>query len=312
VAGESVKLAIELIDDGQPAQRPQPPEGEGTPSSQPQRPALEGESPEDARGGERGAKEPGGSRTWLDRIKQGAELFEGAARRLERFSVPLAGNDFLAAFRASADSASDGLAKLGPYGQTASVALQSLTGVVESMGSVTNAFIERGKQLAQFSPELSASNARAEMSRMFSDMAEAEALGGDLSRLQDSQTALIEFLKEAILPLKKWIISTLGPMVETFTATLQNFYIIGEKAYGILQPFIELVGSVLSGILNALGQIMSLIDEGVGLARARREKFGAPLRNDVFDEIARSITERAAVPLAPLDRAAPLLGGAIP
>jgi hypothetical protein len=324
---DGVRLDIVLTDDGQPATRPPAPPAAVPPGSPP--PPGQGEkaaerySPEaqtpPPRGEAQPPAQPGGEEkeragaTWLSRLKQAGELFEGAAKRFERFAAPLASNDYLGAFKSAAESAGEGLEKLGPYGQAAGAALQSLTGVVESMGSVASAFIERGKELAQFSPDLAVSRANAELSSLFADMKEAEELGPGLARMTDAQTEMLGFLRDTFLPIKKWIIGSLAPAMEYVTATLQNIVIIGEDIYKALQPILDALGAIVQAITSAIGQAFTFIDQQLGLAARRAQKFGekaaVATAEEVFQRLIEDVIRRGA---GPLDRADPVLEGAAP
>jgi hypothetical protein len=302
---DDVRLNIVLEDDGEPAQRPQLPEEGGTPG-QPAK--LEGETPEEERASQEGETKERSS-TWLEKIKTAAGMLEGAASRLERFTVPLVNNDFMGSFREAANAAAEGLTKLGPYGQAAGVALQSVTGVVESFASVVNSFIERGKQLAQFSPELAMSGARAEMRSMMADMREAQELGPGISRMQDAQSELMTMLRDTLLPLKKWIVETLAAMMEALVKLARDGYIVAGDIYDQL---VEMPGLMHDRMLFLTNKIQNTLDNLWARAQRRRAEVATPKDDPLNDLVDRAMAEIMGRAVEVPARVDPVLGAAFP
>jgi hypothetical protein len=316
---EGVKLDIVLTDDGQPAERPDLPDEAGAPTpdgadgSLPPwagnltaRELLEeiSASNEDiyqllleggGGGGKEKKEEQKSDPPWLSKLRTGAEAFESSARRTEGILASLANNDFMGTLRGSADAAASGLAMLGPYGAAAGVALQAVTAGVDAFGSVVNAFVDRGKQLSQFSPELAVSQVNREVTSLFADMREAEELGPGLARITDAQTELMDILREAMLPIKKAIVNILAPAMEFLVEQAKNGYILLNDVYSVLKAIPEILYDLITFNDQALAQVVDRISAEGKLTRDAARKFGPdsrrfePIRwlQDVVDRVGR-------------------------
>lgn len=285
---EAVKFDIVLTDDGEPAQRPNvgssssaDPSGSDSNFTMAVKEELEKRKEAAEQAKVREAADAEESKTWLGRLKQAGDLLEGGAKRFERIMVPLASNDFLGSFRSAADAASEGLEKLGPYGKAAGAALQSVIGVVESFASVVTSFIERGKQLAQYSPELAMSGARAEITSMYADMREAQELGPGIARMQDAQTELVTMLRDALLPLKKWVVENLAALLETLIQWAKDGYIAAGDIKDILLALPVLIHDKFMLLSNQTAATLADLENK---RRDRRKDVGAAPKPDPFDD----------------------------
>jgi hypothetical protein len=326
MASEGVKLDIVLTDDGQPAQRPA---GVGSPVAPTSGGSVSAGGPgqqsaadpllliaddvaairaimEGQGGGQGGKKEEDKPEPqWLGRLRKGAEMFEASAKRMESLSVPLAGNDMMGTFKAATDGAAAGLSMLGSVGTAAGVALQSVSSAVESFGAVVNAFVERGRQLAQYSPELAVSQAKSEMTSLFADMREAEELGPGLSRITDAQTELMEILRETLLPIKKFIVSLLAPAMEFIVEQAKNGYIVINDIASIAKAIPEILYDLVTFNDMALATVVDRISTEMSLTRQEARKLGAK-DNEAFNfTVGRILDELARRADAPLDGGVP-------
>ncbi|MFO0931036.1 MAG: hypothetical protein U0736_29060, partial [Gemmataceae bacterium] len=72
-----------------------------------------------------------------------------------------------------------------------------------------NAFVARGRELAPYSGALAAAESRSEVSSFRSDVREAKQLEESLAALTDAMTRQEAFLREALLPIKSFIVDVL-------------------------------------------------------------------------------------------------------
>jgi hypothetical protein len=347
---DGVRLDIVLTDDGQPATRPAAPEGFAAPrpgiagvlpgvgARKPDEPVTldavfellqswdgpitKGAAPG---GGEEGGEEGGGGgkpkASWIGRLKQAGELLEGGARRFAAVMSPLAGNDYLGAFKETATIVAEGLTLLGAKGQQAAAKMASFSdvaaslttsfkGVVESFAGVVGSFIERGKQLAQFSPELAMSGARAEVRSMMADVREAQELGPGVARMQDAQTELMGMLRDTLLPLKKWVVETLAGLMETLIKLARDGYIVAQDIYLVLSNMPDLITFKLKGTLWDDGEFKRMWDDMRIIMQGFRREKPPPKVNPLDDLVDRAMAEMMGRAVEAAGRPDPVLGGA--
>ena len=133
-----------------------------------------------------------------------------------------ASNNYMRAFNRDVDAASESLGKIPIVGQVYSAALQLAVEPIRDFTGVVNSFVERGKQLAAYSPDLALSGAKVEIRDLLADIREADTLGPGMARLQDAQDKAWNEMREILLPLKKWIVETLASIMETLVADIKE------------------------------------------------------------------------------------------
>lgn len=99
-------------------------------------------------------------------------------------------------------------------GHAMGLVAESAGRVVGAFHDVTMAFIDRGRELSSYSGGLAASYAIGDVKQMMADMKEAQTLDPALSRLNDQQNELSLWLRDALLPLKQFVIEKLGDFLE--------------------------------------------------------------------------------------------------
>lgn len=154
----------------------------------------------------------------------------------------IAKNDYMGAFNNAVDYSSKALEKIPIAGEVLSAGLQTAVAPVQAFTEVVTAFVERGKELARYSPELAVSNAMADVRSMFADMHEADVLGPDLARLTDAQSEVWNDIRELLLPIKETIVSFSADILETVKTILE---------------FIKLIKQLVGDAVNLLGDLVT-------------------------------------------------------
>lgn len=175
----------------------------------------------------------------------------------------LAGNRNFSALTEGATQAGKALSGIGLAGGPVGPILGEVVEAATSFKGVIDAFIDRGKELAQFSPELAAAAARAEVQSLQLDIEEARKLGPELARLTEAQTRADKELREFLLPVKVWITEKLAGIME-FIA--ENGKFIGA-AVAAMRAAIEQIGKALE----------EFFDREPGLAVSRLGFIGAAM-----------------------------------
>lgn len=129
-------------------------------------------------------------------------------------AVAVAGNNYIGAFSHALEAGAAALKPIPVVGEALSAGLRLAEAGVIAFTSTVESFIQRGKELARYSPELSAANARAEIRSMIADMHEADALGPELARLTDNWTDLLMEMREMMLPIKEMLAHLLNEIMD--------------------------------------------------------------------------------------------------
>ncbi len=166
----------------------------------------------------------------------------------------LARNDNLDGLTVAVERTGQALGKIPIVGQVLEAQLGAVATVVRSFSDTVEGFVARGRELASYSPELSAAGARAEVTSTMSDLREASELGDGLSRLTDAQTDFNTELRELLLPIKKALIEILVPIVEKATDAVEIIRNILEFFYGLRQNLESLLNAPFAGSLESIAE----------------------------------------------------------
>jgi hypothetical protein len=178
----------------------------------------------------------------------GAIDFVGdAATKIGSVTAKLASNDNFGAIAEVSHTVADGLKKLGPLGEIAGHTVEAFTKVAEAVNQVTQAFIQRGRELAQYSPALAEAGAKADVRALMADIQEANTLGPELARLTEAESKASADLREMLLPLKNWVIKNLADFIEWIVPHLKEMYANGQRILVVLELLWNLTLDVTPG-----------------------------------------------------------------
>lgn len=181
----------------------------------------------------------------------------------------IANNDPVGAFTKGIDEAADAVGKFAPVSREL---LKTNSAMVKAFDQTTKAFIERGRELARFSPQIAGAVARQNVREIRSDIREADRLGPSYARVQDKYGELMAMLKEILLPLKEFILDGLGGFLEIvrdFISVVKPIIIGAEKLFIKTIEFFASINPIISTI--------KFIGDVAKLARKILEKFGYKL-----------------------------------
>lgn len=182
----------------------------------------------------------------------------------------LAGNQNMAALTEGASLAGKALSAVGLAGGPVGVAFAGAAAALTSFQGVMDSFIDRGKQLAQFSPELASAGAEAEVRSLKQDIDEANRLGPALAQLTEAQSKAEAGLREILLPIKQWLVERLAGVMEVIADAV-------GAVKGNLAAVVELFKIVIDFFNNVFGSgqlsdIPALLDSiGARLKQAYKE-----------------------------------------
>lgn len=116
------------------------------------------------------------------------------------------------------------------------------------------AFVARGRELSGYNASLASSYAQSDVRALQGDIREANALGPQLSRLNDAQSRASDSFRDAVLPLKEAVIEVLVPLVEGLATRLDRNRDFGTA----LQTTIKTAASAV--ILAMQGEFTAAVD----------------------------------------------------
>ena len=101
-------------------------------------------------------------------------------------------------------SAMDSVSRYGMMGLKVPAAFAKAAGeVIESMGGLVEAFVQRGRDLAKFSPKLTITGARAFIREFQADRREAAGLGPRMADIMDLQSRIWVEIRDLLIPMKQ-------------------------------------------------------------------------------------------------------------
>lgn len=202
---------------------------------------------------------------WMKETKGQQESWPDAiSRRVEAASAAFsasASNNNLPLLMSGAKAAGEALSMIPLAGKPLQAGLDVLSTAVKAASDTVSAFVERGKQLAEFSPALAVSGARAETVQTMADVREAQELGPALARLTDAQTDAQDAFRELLLPIKKWIVETMAGIMEGIAKFCENAEVTFGKIYIVLSHLPTIIADWGRRLVGFEGKAMKLIQE---------------------------------------------------
>lgn len=211
-----------------------------------------------------------------ERAEQAAGFGSQATGAAGQGAAGLAGNSVMPAFEGAIKVASSGLEALGPWGAAASKGLQGVAEAANTIKVVVDSFAQRAKELEQFSPNIAASSARADVRRMQTDMTEAQELGPQLAALLDSQSKIEAMVSATLLPIKEFVLQNLNEFLKWSMETFADFIAGLNEALKAIRADSAALTRLVAKIRDIMDEKdpMSPLDAIMGAARG----FAAPGR----------------------------------
>lgn len=179
-------------------------------------------------------------------------------------------NDYVGMFNNAAEQAVDVASKWPVVGEAYGAALEAAIAPVKNFTEVVDAFVQRGKQLEAYSPELSLAGARADLANTFGDIHEAMELGESLARMTDAETEIKEQLRELLLPVKKFLTEVLASIMENISTGVTGIRIVIEEVKEIISIQTDLFNDIFgSGRMTDIPALLGSIDTRLKKAAER-------------------------------------------
>lgn len=218
-------------------------------------------------------------------------LGEGAKRTSDVLGR-MADNDNAGAATSSIRGMADAIdSKWNPALQIAAAGLKTMATVIDSVNSVVDSFVFRGKQLQDFSPQLTASNAMADVRSTMSDIKEANELGDSLAHLTDASSKLAADVRELLLPIKNWIIETLAGLLDFIRDLIRDGVTVIKEINAVVENIPGLLLQLAAASMDGVESVMAVIR---GEIRNIRQAMDKKLEADDERDAARWMEEQMA------------------
>jgi hypothetical protein len=229
-------------------------------------------------------------------VAKTAENYAWAAQKARDFAVPLAQNDVGKNLKQMGEGVVDLARNIPVVGQHLGRAGDAALKVATAFGEAAQAFVDRGRELEQFSGPIAEARARADVRALQSDIAEADALGPSIAALTDSQSQFFAEMRDLLLPIKQFVAETLaGAMQQIVEFVRENKGLLAGTAAGIEQIIRAMVDIATLQWGKALGEIAAIPDRFVDAQR--RARVVDEMKEDLLDRFLN--LARAAVPGLP-------------
>ncbi len=204
----------------------------------------------------------------MDRITKGGQILgDAAVGGINQQTRIMQDN-----YRGAAVSA---LNQTGPLGATAGK-------LVDAMGKLTDAIVEKGIALSPFSGELAASAGMANVRQIMANLTEAQRNGTAYARVIDEQSKLQTDLQDAFNPAKEEIAKAIGDILEFLNDNKDVFHAIALMAADQLR-LIRLMmeaGMATMPLLSAAAKLyLSTRDDDIKKADAAKKKAAEEMLN---------------------------------
>lgn len=147
----------------------------------------------------------------LAAIDQVGDSLRETFQKLGRVGASIIQNNYWDLFHGAAEKATDALMFISP---AASVVAKTLLGIAEAGKMLVDSFLVEAKRLANYSGEISVSQAQSEIRDIMMSFKEANALGPGLAKLIDKQSEIDDALRDAFLPLKEALLDDANFLME--------------------------------------------------------------------------------------------------
>jgi hypothetical protein len=150
----------------------------------------------------------------LEGFTNAARAAKASIEELSYATTLLARGQNFGALMTVTDSAVKAVGAIPVIGGALEAGLGVATTAVRGFANVVQGFVDRGAELAKYSPEISQARSMAEIRQMQGDIREAQALGPSIARLTEIQSEASDSLRDILLPIKQILIEDLAELLK--------------------------------------------------------------------------------------------------
>ena len=154
-------------------------------------------------------------------------------------------NDGFGTFQHALGLATEGLEQIPVVGKSTAEVLRTVGKAFTMVKETADAFSARGRELSGYNGSIAVAAAQQDVTRMLTDIREAEMMGDKYARLIDAQTRFEETLKAGLLPIKEVIVERIPPFLDAILSTIDLLIQIGYAIPGVKD---DLIDKILTGM----------------------------------------------------------------
>jgi hypothetical protein len=215
-----------------------------------------------------------------EQTQKALRLVGSAAKFAGEGLEKVARNDAIGLFAHGAHEAAAALDEIPVVGKVAGEALRTFTTVLTSANAVVGAFAERGRQISGYNGQLAGAAARQDVTRLMSDIREAQQMGDKYAKLLDKQSELEEVLKTTLMPIKELALDNLPAFIDFMMDAVVKLIEIGYLIPGVRDEKVKKIADDIAAIrakvaAGAVGDPFDPLARAAAVAMGRGFGLGA-------------------------------------
>ena len=191
------------------------------------------------------------------------------------------GNDLYTPVMKGAEHAAQSLEKIPIVGKVFAEQLRTATAVISTFKETVDAATARAKELQGYDSRIAQSFANQDVSKILSDINEADRLGAQYGRIVDSQTDIMSEIKEIILPIKEIVVTDLADGLELLKVVLQILKPVVLNNAETLSSLNEVARGILDKTSGGFSFVGGILEGMFGFAQAANEEARRKRMNDL-------------------------------
>lgn len=152
----------------------------------------------------------------IHQVTDALNTFTKVAQVAGRVLGHVAGGDGIGAFATATTAAADALDDVPVAGKSMAASIRAVTTGITVLNQVVGAFAERGRQLSGYDGRIAVAAAQQDVTRLLSDIREAQRMGEGYAALLQKQSELDETIKAGLIPIKEIVVGVLPKAIDMF------------------------------------------------------------------------------------------------
>lgn len=229
-------------------------------------------------------------------VDEAVDSLADGMRKASAVTAEFVRGNYFAPLRDAAGKIGDTIKWFGLTGFAASQLTKIFLGAVDSAKMLTEAFVQRARQLSEVSGGIATAFVRSDISQMRQDIKEANALGPNLVRLIEQQDRFARAFDDATLPIKEAVLQILVDFLQPLTEIARG---IADNKEAMAEVWEAVKGiydgaQALSPIVTFLRGNVVILQSLIAWAAERIGKHGVEDPGELIDGMFKlSITDAA-------------------
>jgi hypothetical protein len=195
---------------------------------------------------------------WLKTFLSWSKSVNSAAILADGVGTGLASNRYANSASSLMKATASRLSKQGPFGKAAGAVVGVFDTIITAGVRLTNAFNERAKELARYSPEIAYAEAMNNYKATMADIREAQTMGKTLAGISSTSTDIWIEIRDLLLPIKKVVAETLLYNLKVIADALKEVNDIKNMSWGDVAE--KVLDVTLMGFMPSVALIKNAID----------------------------------------------------